>query len=437
MIRILIFIFFIIAKVHAQEVGQILPPWKEGYLDLHHINTGHGDVAFYILPDGTTMLLDAGEMDPNSDRVNSPRNATLHPNKSKRAHEWIVSYIKRFHPSSSKAEIDYVVITHFHDDHFGSYYEGAKKSTVGNYYLSGITGVGEYIKFGKILDRGHPDYNYPYDLKGDSIRKKAMGNPAGAKAYRAMLNYWEFIDFHKKKSGLKSEKFKAGANDQISLKRNQGQFKNFKVQNIKANGTIWTGNGTETFEYFPPLSSGEYVPGENQLSLALRIDYGDFRYYTGGDCPGIADLGAPKWNDVETPMSKPIGEVDVAVMDHHGNRDSHNEFNIKTLQPRIWVQQTWSSDHPGHEVLRRITSTYLYPGPRDLFATNMLEANKNVIGPSLNNAYKSMDGHIVVRVMPGGKTYYVIILNDENEKNEIWSVHGPYESKIKKNTPNP
>jgi hypothetical protein len=177
------------------------------------------------------------------------------------------------------------------------------------------------------------------------------------------------------------------------------------------------------------------VPGENQLSNALRIDYGDFRYYAGGDNPGVADLGAPKWNDVETPMTKAIGEVDVAVMDHHGNRDSHNEYSIKTLRPRVWIQQTWSSDHPGHEVLRRVTSEYLYPGPRDLFATNMLEANKLVIGPALERSYKSMDGHIVLRVMPGGKTYYVIILNDENEVNEVKSIHGPYDTKAKKVLP--
>lgn len=417
---------------NAQEVGKQLPTWQEGYLDIHHINTGHGDAAFYIFPDGTTMLLDAGEMNPNSERVNSPRNAKLHPNNSKRAHEWIVDYVRRFHPIASKPAIDYAVITHFHDDHFGSYYENAKRSSSGNFYLSGITGVGEHLTFGKLLDRGFPDYNYPIALKSDSIRQKAMENPATAAGYQAMLNYWKFIESHSKKHGLIAEQFKAGSHTQIALKRKPEQFKMFKVQNIKSNGHIWTGKGTETREYFPSLSSGEYIPGENQLSLALRIDYGDFRYYTGGDCPGIADLGAPKWNDVETPMSAAIGEVDVAVMDHHGNRDAHNEFNIRTLRPRVWIQQTWSSDHPGHEVLRRITSTYLYPGPRDLFATNMLEANRNVIGPALDQAYKSMEGHIVVRVMPGGDTYYVIILNDENERNEIISIYGPYETKVKK-----
>lgn len=418
----------------AQEPGKPLPAWQEGYLDIHHINTGHGDAAFYVMPDGTTMLLDAGEMDPTSERVNSERNAKLHPNNTKRAHEWIVDYIKRFHPLPSNPVIDYAVVTHFHDDHFGGYYKSAKKSSDGNYYLSGITGVGEHLRVKKILDRGYPDYNYPLAWKSDSVRVAMMKDPGTAEEYQAIVNYWNFIEFQKTKYGMVAEQFKAGSNQQITLIRKAGKFKDFRVQNIKANGTVWTGKGNETMEYFPPLSSGVYVPGENQLSLALRIDYGDFRFYTGGDCPGIADLGAPRWNDVETPISAAIGEVDVAVMDHHGNRDAHNELNIRTLRPRVWIQQTWSSDHPGHEVLRRVTSTFLYPGPRDLFATNMLEANKNVIGPALGRSYKSMDGHIVVRVINSGKNYYVIILNDENEKNEILSVHGPYETKIKKDS---
>jgi beta-lactamase superfamily II metal-dependent hydrolase len=416
----------------AQELGKPLPKWEEGYLDIHHINTGHGDAAFYIFPDGTTMLLDAGEMDPTAERTNSARNARPHPNGTKRAHEWIVDYIKRFHPIPSNPVINYAVITHFHDDHFGSYYPTAKKSSKGDYYLSGITGVGEHIMFKKILDRGYPDYNYPVALKSDSMRIAIMKNADWADDYKAMSNYWTFCEFQKTEYGMIAERFKAGSNQQIVLHLKPDKFKTFRVQNIKANGEIWTGDGTLTSEYFPRLSSKIYVPGENQLSIAMRIDYGDFRFYTGGDCPGIADLGAPKWNDVETPMSTAIGEVDVAVMDHHGNRDAHNEFNIRTLKPRVWIQQTWSSDHPGHEVLRRVTSTFLYAGPRDLFATNILEANKNVIGPALERAYKSMDGHILVRVVDEGKKYFVIILNDENEKNEVVSVHGPYLTKIKK-----
>ena len=44
------------------KVGEPLPLWAEGCLDIHLINSGRGECAFYILPDGTTLLVDAGEI---------------------------------------------------------------------------------------------------------------------------------------------------------------------------------------------------------------------------------------------------------------------------------------------------------------------------------------------------------------------------------------
>lgn len=409
----------------AQEVGKPLPPWTEGMLDLHHINTGRGDAALYILPDGTTFLLDAGELAPD----NSPRRTALHPDASKPAHEWITAYVRKFMPAISAGRIDYALITHFHSDHFGAYYEGALKSRTGNYFRSGITGVGDDIRIGTLIDRGYPEYRFPYQLHvlRKSGKRQLEEVPDVAKD---IVNYWNYIDHQIKESGMKAEALRAGRSDQIILLRRPEKYPSFRVQNIKSNGTIWTGKGTATFEHFTPYSDSVSL-AENPLSNAIRIDYGDFRYYTGGDCPSIADLGQPAWNDVGTPVAKAVGEVDVAVMDHHGNRDAHNEFNVRTLKPHVWVQQTWSADHPGHEVFRRITSQYLYEGPRDLFATNMMEANKLVIGPRLEEAYKSMEGHIVVRVMPGGEEYFVIILNDDNQQYEVKAVFGPYLTKKK------
>ena len=123
-----------------------------------------------------------------------------------------------------------------------------------------------------------------------------------------------------------------------------------------------------------------------------------------------------------------MGAVDVATLNHHGNRDSQNVFYIKSIRPRVWIQQNWSSDHPGEEVLRRITSKELYPGDRDIFSTVMLQPNKDVIGERLNE-YKSQNGHIVLRVDKGGSTYKIFILNDSSEEREILSKHGPYASR--------
>jgi hypothetical protein len=54
-----------------------------------------------------------------------------------------------------------------------------------------------------------------------------------------------------------------------------------------------------------------------------------------------------------------------------------------------------------------------------------------VIGPLIDRSYKSQQGHIVVRVLPGGKNYYVIILDDSKEDMPVLHVFGPYNSKAK------
>ncbi len=79
-------------------------------------------------------------------------------------------------------------------------------------------------------------------------------------------------------------------------------------------------------------------------------------------------------------------------------------------------------------VLRRILSEKLYPGPRDVFAIDILEPNRLVIGELLDQL-KSVRGHILVRVEPGGDTYRVIILDDTSESLKITGIFGPYESR--------
>src|ERR1044072_2776377 len=59
----------------AQHPGQPLPPWTPGTLDIHQINTGRGNAALLIFPDGTSMLLDAGD-GGNLRRAAHPPNPT-------------------------------------------------------------------------------------------------------------------------------------------------------------------------------------------------------------------------------------------------------------------------------------------------------------------------------------------------------------------------
>ena len=47
------------------ERQRTLPAWTEGNLYIHHISTGRGNASYFVMPDGTTMLIDAGEADPS------------------------------------------------------------------------------------------------------------------------------------------------------------------------------------------------------------------------------------------------------------------------------------------------------------------------------------------------------------------------------------
>lgn len=49
---------------------------------------------------------------------------------------------------------------------------------------------------------------------------------------------------------------------------------------------------------------------------------------------------------------------------------------------------------------------------KDLFATNILEVNRNFIGDLVGKAYKSTDGHILFKVIEN-RVYYIYILDSD------------------------
>jgi Metallo-beta-lactamase superfamily len=388
-------ILLIYKPVIAQTEGETLLLWSSGMLDIHHINTGRGEAAFLIFPDGTTMLIDAGSA-PGT----SPRSIPQRPDNTRSPGEWIATYIRNILSHDSELKIDYALLTHFHSDHMGAPTEDSKKSADGDYLLTGITEVGESIKIRKIIDRGWPDYNFPLPVEN-----------------RMVNNYRKFLEWQVENNGLQVERFKAGRSDQISPVQEPKKYPKFMIRNIAVNGEIWTGNDTETYNYIPPVGEiksedWEDWPNENMFSTVLRLSYGNFDYYTGGDIPGYPWPGAPAWGDLETPVANAVGEVDVHVLNHHGFVDAANEFFIKTLKPRVNIVQVLGASHLCASAFRRLTSRKLYPGPRDIFTTNLHEAKKIILGSSAEDAIKSSRGHILVRVAPGGDFYKVIILDD-------------------------
>jgi len=388
---LLLSLFYLFQSIPAIAQSQSFSPWEEGYLDIHHINTGCGECAFCIFPDGTTLLIDAGGRIPNSERQ-----VPMRPNDEKSPGRWIREYIIRHFPQGRTKRINYFWSTHFHADH-----------------LEAFIDVVDVIRMEKIIDRNFPDY----DLR----------RPKANEVY--FHQYLRYAQQQELAYPGTMERFDVGSNRQFTLRHDTIRYREtFEIRNLIANGIMWTGKEKETVSLFPSLEgvTGIDFPEENTLSSAIKLTYGAFNYYTGGDLTGYPKPGRPAWHDLETPLAPVIGRVEVCVINHHGYNNATNDTFIRTLSPRVFVIQAADALHPNHSTLYRMLAKQLYPAERDIFATNLHPAAKVVIG-SLTDQMKSTQGHIVIRVLPGGSEFYVYILDDSQEDSTlVKAVHGPY-----------
>lgn len=387
-----------------------LPSWSEGYLDIHAINTGNGECTFFIFPDGTTMLVDAGAA------LTPPPESLPKPNDSKSPGQWISRYIMHMLKEFPVKKLDYMVLTHFHWDHMGGISAEMPISASGAYQLSGITEVGDNIRFDKVIDRDWPDYKWPLPIDDDKMK-----------------NYIKFLNWHVKNRNVVVEQFEAGQNIQLILKKNPAAYTNFEIRNIAVNGYVWTGIESNVQNHFPELEELEVAdyPPENACSIAFRISYGDFDYFGGGDISfrGTESGHAEdQWKDIEAPIALVTGHVDVFKANHHGNWDANSEKFLSALQPRVIVIHTWLNNQPAYNTWIRMTSTKTYPDPPDIFVTNILEAKAIELGPEIYKM-KSTQGHIVIRVEPGGVKYSIYVLDDSFESYQVKAIHGPYNSR--------
>jgi beta-lactamase superfamily II metal-dependent hydrolase len=383
--------------------GDVLPAWTPGTLDIHQIVTGRGNAAFLMFPDVTTLLIDAGD---------AAGGGNARPNASRTPARWIAQYVRHMTEGAGDARLDYALMTHFHGDHIGAITGAEPLSMPGDYRLRGITELAEELPIARLIDRGWPDYAYlpPADATFANYRRFAT---ASAAAGRTIV--------------LQAQ---AGSTQQITQVRRPDPRLPFEVRIVAVNDRVWIGKGAETKVRFPPIDAipqREDWPDENMCSIAVRIRYGRFSYFNGGDMPGYPAPGAAAWHDEETDVARAIGPTDVHVVNHHGSLEEENPFWLSTLRSRVLIVPAWSATHPSPDVLKRMLSRRVYPGPRDIFVTLFQEATQAATGPRAAEV-SSSHGHIVVRVEPGGGRYWVLVLDDTTDSYRIVSVHGPYPS---------
>ncbi|MCS6886247.1 MAG: hypothetical protein RMM17_10240 [Acidobacteriota bacterium] len=351
--KVLFLLIALCSSASAQRTAVTSARWIPGTLEIHHIYVGQGDSVLVISPTGKTLLYDLGE-----------RDWPLHENA-----DLVAAYVEQV---TGKKELDYFVISHYHQDHVGN----SKVTESGARYEGGMFRLfkSRALKIHKVIDRGFEPIvpRVPIALK-----------------------YKEFVESPEGRKLVNRETARLGRG-QIDL------GEPIVVDVVAVNGkTIIDGREVQVL---PEAElKADPPPSENDFSVCLKITWNDFEYFIGGDLSGedyVSQYGY-KYHDIETRVAEAVGNVEVYRVSHHGSDHSSNPKFVEVLDPEVSVVSAGTANrfgHPRQSVIDRLLET------GDLFIT----AREG--GASSPQFKRSVEGGtVVIRVFNSGYNYEVSI----------------------------
>ena len=370
------------------------PGWHEGELDIHFIHTGVGEQTFFLFPDGTSMLLDCGDTHHAKYMCDVPPM----PSADRLGGEWTARYIQRL---TKKREIDYLMVSHWHGDHIGDPPLGCRTLADGR-KVCGITSVAEEFRF-----RNYLDHQYPH--AGMYARDPDPG------AFKMMQDW---IPYAVREMNMRVMPFQVGAYDQIRLLHNPREYGNFEVRNIAANAVLWDGkDGVIDCGKIHVEAGGDKRIHENRLSAVIRIRYGQFSYYSGGDAE-LTLRGADGLDyNWEEKIGQTVGPVHVCKTNHHAGSAGMSAGFVKAVRPKVYLSSVWQPHMVHPKSLGNMTSRELYPGDRVICYGYISDKVKELAAQHAQDLMPA--GHAVVKVLPGGGAFRVYSLDARDEKMHI------------------
>jgi competence protein ComEC len=294
-----------------------------GALEIYAIDVEGGKSTLYVSPSGQSMLVDAGYAGYGGRDANR--------------------IVAAAHAAGIQ-QIDYLVISHYHQDHVGGVPQLAARIPIRNFVDHGEN-------FESVKDNG--------DVYEAYVKVRKMGNHIEVKA-------GDTIPIE----GLRVDVVTASGVP-IATPLKQGSQPN------------------PTCKAYAPIKPDN---GENSHSIGMVIQYGSFR---------VVDLGDLYWNqehDLACPMNK-LGTVDVYMTTHHGKKTSGSPQMVWALHPKVAIMNNGPSTGGSEQAWQTIHDS---PGLLDLWQLHYADNNDrphNVDGRMIANNKERDCGGDWIRVV--------------------------------------
>ena len=384
--------------VGGGKTGVQYEGWIKGHFQIHFIYTGASESVFLIFPDGTTMVIDCGDFDAAS---RGELAMPLLPDGSCHAGEWIARYVKRVNPNG--ADVDYMLISHFHRDHMGTVKWCKDVVRRGNrdYHLTGFSLAAETLHFRTAIDR-----------TGGAFDSRELFEPS-ENQFPYLLDC--LYGYLKARDGLEVEKLRLGATGQIVCRH--GGAEGFSVKNICSNGRLALADGG-ALDTLRPGGKMPWYWNENHLSCGHVFRYGKFRFFTAGDFSGSAmDANGVTLLPEEHLAKTLTGPVSAAKVNHHGY-ESMPDSLLRALRAKVYAACTWDVLHLTDDCLARFANPSNCEKGTLLVPCNFGASRRtaeNAAGRALfpDAVYGGI--HSVIDVPLGGETFTLSLVDARDE----------------------
>lgn len=308
-------------------------------LDVYWVDVEGGGATLMVTPSGESLLFDSGNPGAR-DAGRIHRMATE------------VAGLK---------QIDYLLTSHFHIDHYG-----------------GAAELAQMMPIMHIADKGLPeklDEDRTFHLK--------------IKGYKA----------------IKSKRITIKTGDELDLEQVPGASR-LTIRCIAADQIVDRKpispvvlNGPSAPDFIPQKND----PTDNANSINWIVRLGDFAFYHGGDT---------SWN-VEAQIVSPInphGQMDVYQVNHHGLDSSNNPILLQLLSPTISVMNNGHRKGCGPKTFHTLKNTKSIQAMYQVRKNLRKDIENNTADEYIANLKRISDENVMqLSVAPDGNTYSMSI----------------------------